>query len=215
MKGPRALPTEPMRRQGRLRGLQGVRAGHGWAALLLCGLLVQGSALGVALVARWTIERERQAWPLWAQAQAQALGQAGLMWTLSRLEDPRPVDLQCRARSVPAPTATSPDSFAARMVAPGRSLRCALDLNPGAAAGAWSCDCSATAATQPWPAATEAVQGRLDIEFDGSGTALRLRVKAQVRRSADQGPSWQESVAIQTDRQGTWRAVLGSWQDGR
>jgi hypothetical protein len=193
----------------------GRRSSQGWVALLLCGLLVQGSVLGVALVTQWTVERERHAWHLWAHAQAQALGQAGLMWALSQLEDPRPVDLQCRTLPGPTPAGTAIESFAARMAAPGRSLRCTVDLNPGPLTSPWSCDCSATAATRPWPAGGDAPQGRIEIDFSGSSSALRLRVKTQVQRAADQGPTWQESVWIQKDDRAIWRAVLGTWQDAR
>ncbi len=191
------------------------QSSQGWAALLLCGLLVQGSVLGVALVNRWAVERERQGWPLWAHAQAQALGQAGLMWALSRLEDPRPVDLQCRALPRLIPTGTPMESFAARMARPGRSLRCTVDLSAGTLAGPWSCDCSAAAATRPWPAGEDVAYGRLDIDFNGSSSALRLQVKTQVLRASDQGPAWQESVWIQADDRAIWRAVLGTWQDAR
>ncbi|NBO76203.1 MAG: hypothetical protein EBV28_04130 [Betaproteobacteria bacterium] len=191
------------------------QSSRGWAALLVCGLLVQGSALGVALVSRWAWERERQGWPLWAHAQAQALGQAGLMWTLARLEDTRPVDLQCRTLLGPAPTGATLESFAARMAAPGRTLRCTVDLNEGTVVNAWSCDCSATAATRAWPSVGDAAQGRLEFDFSGTSSALRLRLKAQVLRASDQGPVWQESLGLQADSRFIWRAVLGTWQDAR
>ncbi|MFM8636651.1 MAG: hypothetical protein ACKOER_02780, partial [Betaproteobacteria bacterium] len=113
-------------------------------ALLLCTVLLSGSALSAALVQRWAVERERQSGHLWAHAQAQALGHAGLMWTLARLEDPRPVDLQCHAQGGPVALGRHADSFAARLAQDGRTLRCMVDLAPGATATPWRCDCTNT-----------------------------------------------------------------------
>jgi hypothetical protein len=188
---------------------------RGWVALLLCTVLLSGSALSAALVQRWAVERERQSGALWAHAQAQALGQAGLMWTLARLEDPRPIDLQCRAQGGPVTPGHQADAFAARMAQAGRALRCVVDLAPGAAAAPWRCDCSSAAASTPWPAPAPEPVGLLEIDFSGSGSTLRLGVRAQVQQALDRGPAWQESVWLQADRQTTWRALLGSWKDAR
>lgn len=196
----------------RLRRLHGQR---GWVALLLCTVLLSGSALSAALVQRWAVERERQSGHLWAHAQAQALGQAGLMWTLARLEDPRPVDLQCRAQGGPVAPGSHADSFAARLAQDGRALRCVVDLAPGATATPWQCDCSSAAATTPWPAPAHSPLGHLEVDFRGAGSRLRLGVRVQVQQALDLGPAWQESVWLERDRHHTWRAVLGSWKDAR
>ncbi|MBM3388949.1 MAG: hypothetical protein FJY26_05505 [Betaproteobacteria bacterium] len=198
--------------QGLKRAPRGKR---GWLALLLCGVLIQGTALSLALVQRWAVDRERLSWLLWAHAQAQALGQAGLMWTLARLEDPRPIDQQCRALGMPQSSGTRTDTFAARMAVDGRTLRCLADLGPDAPMEPWRCDCTGAAATPSGSAWPNQAQGALEITFSGSNRSLGVRVKAQVQLGLDTGPAWQESVRLETDRHSIWRAVVGSWQDGR
>ncbi|MFM8636650.1 MAG: hypothetical protein ACKOER_02775 [Betaproteobacteria bacterium] len=137
------------------------------------------------------------------------------MWTLARLEDPRPVDLQCHAQGGPVALGRHADSFAARLAQDGRTLRCMVDLAPGATATPWRCDCTNTAATTPWPAPAHTPVGHLEIDFRGLGSRLRLGVRAQVQQTFDLGPAWQESVWLERDRFDTWRAVLGSWKDAR
>lgn len=192
-----------------------VARARGWAALLLCLVLVNGSALAAAWVHRWAVEQERLWSAAWAHTQAQALGQGGLMWALARLEDPRPMDAQCRALATPHSVMPSIDSFAMRMARPGGHLRCVVDLGQASGADAWQCDCSQGAATPAWSSGDSMWQARIDIDFSGSADALRLRVKTQLRRGSQESAVWQESVGIRKDRLAVWRSVIGSWQDAR
>ncbi len=202
---------------------------QGWVSMLLCAVLVMASMLVLSTLHRSTLQRE-QAWRLqWGRLQAQALGHGGLMWVLARLEDPRPVDDDCRSLSTSHSPSQEAQPFAARMARPGMRAQCVIPLgdsssgddareNSPSADPPWQCTCSASV-DQSNPSAPGTAgaspRGVLDILFDGSETALVVRIASRIEDGAPLVARWQESVVVRRDERRQWRATVGRWWDDR
>lgn len=209
-------------------------------AQFLCAAVLLMVSVSTLVAHRLVIDHAQQSAAQWARAQAQALGQGGLMWALARLEDPRPLDAQCRV----APSGPGVRRFAELAEMAERQsawLSCDVHEATDAASPArpWSCRCGQGAAddlgtgvtpmlgqaqtTQGQAAQEQGARaaGRLEWTFQAEGQAaapsglLKLVVRAQWLGSGGLAHSWSEQVVLRKDSQAVWRMVVGSWWDDR
>jgi len=202
----------------------GRAASKGWAALLLCTVLILSSSLLNLVLHRATVQREQDGVRQWARLQVQALGHGGQMWALARLEDTRPVDSACRASassgSAPRPTQGQSEgpsmTFSQRVAQPGGRVRCAVALDADEPApDHWRCDCSGNPVITGESDAMPGPSGWLMIDFTGDRERLTMTIEATLSNAADAGARWRETVALRQQPVGLWRAQVGTWQDDR
>lgn len=198
-------------------------------AQFLCAAVLLMVSISTLVAHRLVIDHTQQSAAQWARAQAQALGQGGLMWALARLEDPRPLDGRCLA----APHGPGVSRFAEMAERAGAQLSCDVHdaAGPASPARPWTCRCAQAGSTSVADAgALEATAGqaagafapgRIEWAFEPhggpltQGALLKLVVSTQWSGPGAGAGRWREQVLLRQDSQAVWRVVVGSWWDDR
>ena len=197
----------------------------GWAVPLVCMALMAGAAVLAAALQQTLSDEERMVRIRWQSLQAQAVAEGLLSRTLALLDEAGSVDEACRVAST-TPVAPA-ERFAQRAVKAGSTIVCRVQLHGDPGIRAWSCQCPpATAPTAPAsrssPSSTSSTSVLAQLRLEAaSAPMLRAVVTAAVTEGqvptatleGQSGPAWQLSVLLKPDASGTWRQVVGSWND--
>lgn len=184
------------------------------AVLALCLVLAWAAMMSGSVMQGLSVEKSRSWSASWARLQAQALGHGLQQWALAQMEDQRAVDDHClvlEAGDADPPTARG-RSFGVRMVRDGVRMACAAEPDLVEARSPWRCECGLSAPQ----ARSGAGSAELLLEFDAQDALMLMRVSASVSVPGQVAPAtWRESVLLRRDEASVWRAVVGSWLDGR